>query len=145
MKDYSKAYTEVLEIIKYLPQEEKNKIPQSKIDFFKNNMDKIYEFKYDDTLLFEENEVMDETKAIFVILFRDYFASEKQKKILQEILIKNEQYKQEKLKEKYSYENLFNKDDSFNKNVHIENRLISTEKENFFIKIINRIKKFFKI
>mgnify|MGYP007072994665 FL=1 len=32
---YSKAYTEVFEIIKYLPKEEYNKIPKDKIEFYK--------------------------------------------------------------------------------------------------------------
>ena len=37
---YAKAYTEVLEIIKYFPKEEYSKIPLKKIEFYKNNMDK---------------------------------------------------------------------------------------------------------
>ena len=37
---YAKAYTEVLEIIRHFPQEEYNKIPKEKIEFYKNNMDK---------------------------------------------------------------------------------------------------------
>ena len=42
---YAKAYTEVLEIIKYFPKEEYAKIPEEKIEFYKNNMDKDYNFK----------------------------------------------------------------------------------------------------
>ena len=41
---YSRAYTEVLEIIKYFPEEEYSKIPKEKIEFYKNNMDKNYDF-----------------------------------------------------------------------------------------------------
>ena len=37
---YAKAYTEVLEIIKYFPEEEYVKIPKEKIEFYKNNMDR---------------------------------------------------------------------------------------------------------
>ena len=40
--NYSKAYTEVLEIIKYFPEEEYSRIPKEKIDFYKKNMDKNY-------------------------------------------------------------------------------------------------------
>ena len=39
---YAKAYTEVLEIISYFPQEAYNKIPSEKINFYKQNMDKNY-------------------------------------------------------------------------------------------------------
>ena len=45
--NYKKAYSEILEIIKYLPEEERKKIPVEKIKFFEENCDKNYEFKYD--------------------------------------------------------------------------------------------------
>ena len=41
---YAKAYTEVLEIIKHFPEEEYNKIPKEKIEFYKANRDKNYNF-----------------------------------------------------------------------------------------------------
>ena len=34
-KNYAKAYTEVLEIIKYFPKSDYDKIPKEKIEFFK--------------------------------------------------------------------------------------------------------------
>lgn len=42
---YSKAYTEVLEIINHFSEEEYKKIPKEKIDFFEENKDKDYNFK----------------------------------------------------------------------------------------------------
>ena len=42
--NYAKAYKEVLEIIKYFPKEEYNKIPNEKILFYQENMDKEYKF-----------------------------------------------------------------------------------------------------
>ena len=41
---YAKAYTEVLEVLKYFPEEEYKKIPIEKINFYKRNMDKNYKF-----------------------------------------------------------------------------------------------------
>ena len=112
MKNYAKAYTEVLEIITFMPEEEVEKIPIDRIKYFWENRDKDYSFKYDDTIPFEENNIMIETKAIFVELFRDYFASEKQKEKLEKILCQNEINRQKELQEKYSYENLFGNDDN---------------------------------
>ena len=37
---YAKAYTEVLEILSHFSAEEYSKIPQEKINFYKNNMKK---------------------------------------------------------------------------------------------------------
>ena len=42
--NYEKAYTEVLEILKYLPKEEYEKIPEERIEIFKNNCAKDYSF-----------------------------------------------------------------------------------------------------
>ena len=36
---YRRAYTELLEILKYLPQEEYEKIPKEKIEFYEKNKD----------------------------------------------------------------------------------------------------------
>ena len=45
--NYEKAYTEILEILKYIPKEEYERIPKEKILFFEENCDKNYEFKFD--------------------------------------------------------------------------------------------------
>lgn len=42
---YAKAYTEVLEIIKFFPEEDKNKIPKEDIEFFEKYSDKDYYFE----------------------------------------------------------------------------------------------------
>ncbi len=168
MSNYKKAYTEVLEIITYLSEDEAERIPANKLKFFMDNRDKNYNFKYDETIPFEENNIMFETKVIFVSLFKDYFATKKQKEKLEEILIKNETKRQELLKEKYSYENLFKNSKNTENNVVIKNEekpdkiqnnddvykakqevneksLITIEKNNIFKRIINKIKEIIKI
>lgn len=104
--NYNKAYSEILEIIKYLPEEEREKIPEEKIKFFEENCDKNYEFKYDSSKPLEEQEFLRETYAIIIILFRDYFATETQKEKLQEILFLNEEKRQRELREKYNPEKI---------------------------------------
>ena len=51
---YKRAYTEVVEIIKYLPNEEYSKIPLNKINYFKENMDKEYKFRIDPNIELEK-------------------------------------------------------------------------------------------
>ncbi len=46
---YARAYTEVSELIDLLPEEEYKKIPSEKIEFYKNNRDKDYDFKIDES------------------------------------------------------------------------------------------------
>ena len=39
-KKYAKAYTEVIEILKHIPKEEYDKIPETEIQFYENKCDK---------------------------------------------------------------------------------------------------------
>lgn len=99
---YGKAYAEVLEIIKYLPQNEYKKIPTSKIEFYENNKDKEYKFNFDPAKPLEEQNISKEANVVIVTLFRDYFASDNQKEKLKRILIDNEKKYNEELELKYS-------------------------------------------
>lgn len=74
---YNLACTEILEVLKYLPEEDLKKIPQKEIDFFEKNKDKNYVFKFNENLPFEEQSLLPETQAIIVKLYKDYFYSNK--------------------------------------------------------------------
>lgn len=74
---YNLACTEILEVLKYLPQGDLKKIPQKEIDFFENNKAKNYVFKFNENLSFEEQSLLPETQAIIVKLYKDYFYSSK--------------------------------------------------------------------
>ena len=91
MNEFNKACNEILEILKYLPEEDYKKIPQEEIDFFTQNKDNNYNFSFNENLSFEEQAILQETKAIIVKLYKDYFCSTEQKSTLDEILdINNE-------------------------------------------------------
>ena len=66
-KEYAMAYTEVIEILKYVPDEDVKKIPEEKIEFYRSNMDNEYDYKLDMTKEFEQQKMSDITKAILVI------------------------------------------------------------------------------
>ena len=134
-ENYKKAYTEVLEIIKYLPEEEYEKISKERIKFFEENCDKNYEFKFDINKSLDEQEFLRETNAIIVVLFRDYFATDTQKEKLQRILLENERKYQEELREKYNPDNLFkNKNNSseiVQDNISNETAIVEYKEKNF--------------
>lgn len=150
MNNYPKAYTEVLEIIKYLPEEEREKIPAEKINFYEQNCDKEYEFKFDISKPIDEQKTLRETNAIIVLLFRDHFATPEQKEKLEKILQQNEEKHQQELREKYNPDNIFKKSENSKKEAEtIETMaLVEVKKDNvikeIFKKIINFIKGFNK-
>lgn len=135
---YAKAYTEVLEILKCLPDEELNNIPKEEIEFYEKNKDQNYIYKYNPLKSLKEQNISREANAILVTIFRDFFATDNQKEKLNKILIKNEEIYNEKLKEKYNIDNVFK---TKNKDVEQkENIAIIEYKESVFKRVIKKIK-----
>ena len=144
---YAKAYTEVLEIISHFSDEELSKIPQEKIEFYKNNMDKNYNFTINPEIDLEEQNISKEANAVIVNLFRDYYATEEQKVKIKEILDLNQKKEEQEKREKYNPDNIFKevkKENTETNNTNSEVQLIEY-KESFFTKFKNFIFKILHI
>lgn len=150
-KEYAKAYKEVIEILKYVPDEDVAKMPQEKIDFYKKHMDNEYDYKIDETKDFSEQTISETTEAILACIFRDYWATPYQR----ERILAKEKYDLQKLeeekREKYNPDNIFKKNDD-NEKFPLNNELyenttlpIEVKKERFYEKIINFFKNLFHI
>ncbi len=104
---YANAYSEVLEILKYIPIEDYNKIPTNRIELFKTNANNDYNFNYDPVKTLDEQKVSKIAKGIIAILFRDYWANE----IQRNKIISNQNYDRLKIeedkKEKYNADKIF--------------------------------------
>ena len=139
--NYPKAYKEVVEILKYVPKESIDKIPQTMIDTFKAKMDNTYIFSIDIDKSFEEQKLLEETKAILANIFRDYWATPYQKERIQA----KERYDKEKCN-KYNSDIFKPKDNNNSKDTNNKINLpIEVKKGRFFEKIINFFKRFFKV
>lgn len=148
--NYPKAYKEVIEILKFVPRESIDKIPQKMIEMFKAKMDDNYNFTVDINKSFEEQELLDETKAILANIFRDYWATPYQKERIQA----KERYDRQKIedekREKYSVD-IFKKKDNIEKqditnkvdNIGSNTLPIEVKKEKFYEKLLDFIKKIF--
>lgn len=125
---YAKAYKEVMEIIKYFPEEEYNKISKERIDFLKEHMDKEYIFSINPDIDLSKQNISKEANAIIITIFQDFFATEEQKKKINEILEVNERKAEQIKMEKYNPDSLFKKIRNEEETSLIE------YKENFFTK-----------
>ena len=141
--EYANAYCEVLEILKYIPKKDFDKIPHNKINLFETYSSKDYEFKYDPNKTLDEQQVSRRTKAIIFILFRDYWANDEQRKKI-ETKQKYDRIKiEEEKKEKYKSDSIFiNGKTSTVENV-IEPVAMIEYKESLFARIIDKIKNIF--
>lgn len=142
---YASSYVEVLEIIKHIPDNEYKKIPKEKIKFYEQNKDKDYHFIYD-TRNF--NQLSRKTKAILVNLYKDYIASEEEKKEVDEILKLNSKKLELEKEKKYNPNTIFDNSNNFNmtntKQKKNENEIVCIQnKKSIFNKIIQKIKKFY--
>ena len=143
---YPKAYKEVIEVLKFVPNESVNKIPKEMLEMFKNKMDKNYNFSVDINKNFEEQILLEETKAILANIFRDYWATPQEKeKIIAKEKLDMQKIEKEKL-QKYNPDNLFKKKAVVSNRVENTTNLpAEIKKEYFYKKILNFLKKIFHI
>ena len=81
---YHDAYQEVLEVLRYMPAESVKKIPAQMLNTFRKVQNREHGFKVDTSKTFEEQSIMEETKAIFANIFRDYWAFDRQRKTIEQ-------------------------------------------------------------
>ena len=139
------AYKEIYEILKIFPKELVDRIPKYKLDYIKQNMDESYEYNITKET-FDGKTMLDETAAILAILFRDYWATEKQKnKIINYHNTQREKIVNE-IKEKYDPENVFKQRRIEQEKIDEkkENLSVVAYKENIFKRLFNKIKEIFK-
>ena len=145
---YANAYKEVLVILDNLIKEDYNKIPKEYIEFLTANCNNDYEFYYDNSKTFEEQELLDDTKYILFGLFEKFGATELQKEKIK--AFKNSYYMkmEEEKKEKYNvdifqnrnnFKQVNNIEEDTNKNV----LALMEHKDSIIKKIINKIKSIF--
>ena len=146
--NYADAYKEVLVILDNLIKEDYDKIPKEYIEFLTANCNNDYEFYYDNSKTFEEQELLDDTKYILFGLFEKFGATELQKEKIK--AFKNSYYikKEEEKKEKYNVD-IFQSRNSFKQAHNIEENTnknvvaLMEHKDSIIKKIINKIKSIF--
>lgn len=145
---YAKAYTEVLEILSHFSEEEYSKIPQEKINFYKSNMEKNYEYSIDPNIDLSKQHISKEANAILISIFRDYFANDRQRETLNNLLNQNQEKHEKIKKEKYNSDNIFINN---NRNVTIDNTenkqelaLVQINDMKWYTKVLRGIKNFFR-
>lgn len=144
-EDYAKSYTELIEILKYVSNEDLKKIPKTKLETYMKNRDCNYNYIYNKELSFENQNILKLTKILIANIYIQYWASNEEREEIRN-QDKKELYKIEmKKKEIYSTDNLFNKKTKTEVNCNQETSMIVIKKKNIIEKIIDKIKKKFKL
>ena len=108
--EYARACTELLVILNNMSIKDYNKIPKELIDGLKKCKSQDYNFYMDYSKTLKEQKISDLTKAMLNVLYKEYWAPEDKKKLLEQEE-KIEYIKQEELKrQKYNPDNIFKKE-----------------------------------
>ena len=145
--EYRKALFEVYTILENTEEEIRNKIPEKFINFIKENMDENHNFKLQYGKGLAEQNLMEETKQILALMYRDYICTKEERKELLEKEQEKRIEKETENKEKYgiNFEKIkANKRKEENYGVN-ETQLIEITKEKWYKKLINKILKVFGI
>lgn len=96
-----KAYTEVLEILKLISRDDYEKIPKYIIENMEYEKDISYKYEVSYIDDFQKQKMLKETEAILAVFYREYWATEEQKKKIQEIEILERKIAEEEKIKKY--------------------------------------------
>ena len=141
IQNFPKAYVEVHEILRKLPQEDFEKIENDFINLISNKKDKNYFFELDFSKDLENQKLLKETKLLLAYVFLNYLGTEEEKRIIKN-KFKNDliQIEEEKRK-KYSSQIFKEKKKTNNK---ISHEMVLYKEENAIKKFIKQIFNFFK-
>lgn len=145
-ENYLKAFSEVEQIIKLMPESLQNKIPKRFKEIISAEKSQTYIPNIKEP--FEECNIMDETKVILAVIYRDFLCSkEERERIKLKDSQKLKEYEEE-LRKKYNPNDLFESRrniQSVSKSDTLEeNAIIEYKEENFIQKLFEKIKHLFK-
>ena len=141
-----KAYAEVLEILKFVPKDDYDKVPNYIIENMQHEKDLAYEYKLTSIDSFENQNLLKETEAILAVFYRDYWASDKQKKKLQEIeFLERKIAEEDKIKKYESKVSIKSPKSETNRvNATHETALSKIQEQGFWSKLFKNIKNVIK-
>lgn len=83
-QEFRNSCKEVLEILKYINEEDLKKIPNYEIEILKKNENKNHKFVYNPNIKMKEQNVSKLAKAIIAVYFEKYTATDIQKERIKE-------------------------------------------------------------
>lgn len=143
--EYSEAMVEILDILSNSEDSICEKIPKKLIEFWEKNKSSTYKPKLDHSKTLNEMDLKEKTRDIITMIYLNYLCNGEEKKNTLQIIRGNEEVYQEELRKIYNPDDIFKKKQETKTEEKIKDLTIVKSKETIFTKIINSIKKFFKL
>lgn len=152
------AFAEVLELLSFMDEESVSKVPKKLLNLFETHASKSYQKHLSPELPLEEQNISEKTISYLGVLCLNYWCdSEEEKQDMLTQIRQNDIRKEEELREKYSYEKIFNNQKSpeanspenivsenINKSNYSENLPIDYNTMPWYKKILTKVRSFFK-
>lgn len=107
MIDYKKRFVEIDEIIKNMPKEEFDKIPNDLISIIRKNKDSNYIWKYDKSKRLVDQNLSKDTIAILAYMNTEFILENEKRMLMRNIHYLNEMKKEELKKKRFNPEDIF--------------------------------------
>lgn len=155
-KEYKIALAQVDDILFFTDNKIVSQIPMDFLNYIKNNKEQDYISNINPYLSLEEQDILDETKALISLIYRSYIADKNELlefeeqdriKIIEEENKKREKYNPDKIFKKEIQDVRENNLEELEKiKKDLEQKAIAIVKQDFISKICNKVKSiFFKI
>lgn len=139
----AKACTEVCEILKYVSNEDYNKISKDFIQIIESKKDIDYNFKINVKIELDKQNLLRETKVILAIIYKNYWATIEEKNRINRKFQYDLKKNEIKKREKYNPNDVFKNKEKISESIENKNVALIEYKESFFSKILNKIKQIF--
>ncbi len=80
--NYPKAYKELYEILKNIPKEDLEKIPENVLKTIEEKKDDNYNFEFSGDI--NNQNLLKETRALLATIYKNYWANMEEKRIIEE-------------------------------------------------------------
>lgn len=142
-EEYSKSYTELLEILKYFSKSDLIKIPKNLIKRYIKDRDTNYIFHYNPELDLEHQNVSKLTQVLIANLYIKYFADENEQQYIKNKDLEELSQIEKQYQEEYNIDTIFNKRKN-NNITDVTSLTVIPDKENIFKRIFYKIKSILK-
>ena len=143
---YKNSFKEVYDILENTEEDLLSKIPNSFMNFIKNNMNVDYNTSINLNETIDKQHLLKETEAILSLIYRSYWATDEEKNEFAEKdnleLIKEEEQKKEQYQGKDIYK-VFEERKNLN-TITVDNNLMVIENESFIKRIFRKFLNIFK-
>ena len=143
---YKNSFKEVYDILENTEEDLLSKIPNSFMNFIKNNMNVNYKTNINSNETIDKQHLLKETEAILSLIYRSYWATDEEKNEFAKKdnleLIKEEEQKKEQYQGKDIYK-VFEERKNLN-TITVDNNLMVIKNESFIKRIFRKFLNIFK-